>query len=1647
MGSRLCKYLTTQVSLDADVASKIQALCSFMSSMPKSCVRRLWTMKPMEPEDIMNVARSSMLDKSEAKLLMKNLMDKKSQNLTFEEKLALPQSLRDVMKTKEFGEVKELDAMKRHSFVRSVIKGKIEQRRKLAEMKSTLNQKALRSKMMESVMKPSLQNVLTVDLLRPIDKSFDADIMNNLTETPELMGCVSNKEMREINTDVLCAKPEYEGSDMYKELTEAQRRLVYERCQSGTKVDDLPGSLLSTMTSTEIMSDMDKMDAEKLEKMVKKLSKDEQLFNSEQVDAVAKKCNSLFGRDLSQANVTNLRVWVKRLSVIDVMNKTLKTLEDVNHYCQEMAKAKFEANDAVQVRDILEYCISKDDFARSLPDLYQEVSDMRTACRASHGCSGALMVALRDSDSKIFQKLATRHSLITAADESGRHDDKNEEETSCWRWTLLRHFECNEPVQSEYGTTRTQMLQFYETLNDTLAQSLGVILLALPDALKHKVNWASDDITSAAGMVDSGANKGLYETTYNAWKTQHKEISFDSTKLSVLKNILCGMPDSDIESVKNETYEIAARTIGILKCFVPAQLQAWAKKTGVFGETLLLSDLTTIGVVMAGKDSSYFTRLEPTKIPGITPLAVSMLDVDTFKESKTDLVVIRRRETMAADPDLVVIGRREAVSADLDLVVIGRREVVAADLSLVVIRRREVVAANLDLVVIRRREAVSADLDLVVIGRREVVAADLSLVVIRRREVVAANLDLVVIRRREAVAADLSLVVIRRREVVAADLGSGGDQTTGGSVGGPGSGGDKMTGGNGGGSGGDQTTGGSGSGSGSGGDQTTRGSAGGSGSGGDQTTGGSGGESGSGGDQTTGGSGGGSGSGGDQTTGGSDGESGSGGDQTTGGSDRGSGGDQTTGGIPSGSGSGGDQTTGSSGGGSRGDQTTGGSGSGSGSGGDQTTGGSASGSGSGGDQTTGGSDRGSGGDQTTGGSGGGSGSGGDQTTGGSDRGSDGDKTTGGIGGGSGGDQTTGGSGGGSGSGGDQTTGGSDRGSGGDQTTGGSASGSGSRGDQTTGGSYRGSGGDQTTGGSGGGSGSGGDQTTGGSDRGSGGDQTTGGSASGSGSRGDQTTGGSDRGSGSGGDQTTGGSDRGSGGDQTTGGSASGSGSGGDQTTGGSGGGSRGDKTTGGSGGGSGGDQTTGGSGGGSGSGSDQTTGGSASGSGSGGDQTTGGSGGGSRGDKTTGGSGGGSGGDQRRREAVPADPDLVVIRRREAVTEDLMVIRRREAVTADLGVIRRREPVAADRDLAVRTPKSQSNSRRILVLADKEVLKTLKAQSLTPAQKHIVKEAVTAAIKKQLAGNFSADYVARATDKRIRSSTNISAGDAVSKDLVKNMTDEQVKEVVENKDFTPTPKTVDYTNRTHDTTQRYSKVTGILKKETSSAAIVSTLQSLSKVIAAVRPAVMAEVVKKIQKVDKAVLAKLKDAEMTPEQGRLLATRYLKDNDMAGNTSAEVKTYYEDIPRSMRQNIPSDSLDDSMSADTAMKLMELFIAPKDDATSETDVLKATLESVSPLHLKLYTKATTQNLSLITNRDEISMLVKSKAMTVKDVAAVGEKLCEIDVDSFSGSQLSPDVGVAIFELCNGLHMLSASTLPQFGPLIAFASPSIIDKVVND
>ena len=57
----------------------------------------------------------------------------------------------------------------------------------------------------------------------------------------------------------------------------------------------------------------------------------------------------------------------------------------------------------------------------------------------------------------------------------------------------------------------------------------------------------------------------------------------------------------------------------------------------------------------------------------------------------------------------------------------------------------------------------------------------------------------------------------------------------------------------------------------------------------------------------------------------------------------------------------------------------------------------------------------------------------------------------------------------------------------------------------------------------------------------------------------------------------------------------------------------------------------------------------------------------------------------------------------------------------------------------------------------------------------------------------------------------------------------------------------------------------MLDKEASSAAVVTKLESLSKVMAAVKPAVMAKAVAKIEKVDKEVLAKFKDADLTPEQ--------------------------------------------------------------------------------------------------------------------------------------------------------------------------------------
>ena len=63
------------------------------------------------------------------------------------------------------------------------------------------------------------------------------------------------------------------------------------------------------------------------------------------------------------------------------------------------------------------------------------------------------------------------------------------------------------------------MLQFYlggtKKLDDAMAQSLGVILLALTPAQLGDINWTSDDITAAAGKVDSGADNAMVQhTTY-----------------------------------------------------------------------------------------------------------------------------------------------------------------------------------------------------------------------------------------------------------------------------------------------------------------------------------------------------------------------------------------------------------------------------------------------------------------------------------------------------------------------------------------------------------------------------------------------------------------------------------------------------------------------------------------------------------------------------------------------------------------------------------------------------------------------------------------------------------------------------------------------------------------------------------------------------------------------------------------------------------------------------------------------------------------------------------------------------------------------------------------------------------------------------
>jgi len=54
-----------------------------------------------------------------------------------------------------------------------------------------------------------------------------------------------------------------------------------------------------------------------------------------------------------------------------------------------------------------------------------------------------------------------------------------------------------------------------------------------------------------------------------------------------------------------------------------------------------------------------------------------------------------------------------------------------------------------------------------------------------------------------------------------------------------------------------------------------------------------------------------------------------------------------------------------------------------------------------------------------------------------------------------------------------------------------------------------------------------------------------------------------------------------------------------------------------------------------------------------------------------------------------------------------------------------------------------------------------------------------------------------------------------------------------------------------------------------------------------------------------------------------------------------------------------------------------------------------------------QATSEDLSKISSTETMAVLVRSKALTVKDVASIGVKLCQIDVDTFSALLSSPAV----------------------------------------
>ena len=105
-------------------------------------------------------------------------------------KLRLPQSLRDVMAAEELKDLKPLGPITRKMFVKSVIRARIAHRAEALETKSNMNQKALRINMKESAMRPSIQDVLTIDLVKLAIQFTNVNTVYYFMSRPMQLDCL-----------------------------------------------------------------------------------------------------------------------------------------------------------------------------------------------------------------------------------------------------------------------------------------------------------------------------------------------------------------------------------------------------------------------------------------------------------------------------------------------------------------------------------------------------------------------------------------------------------------------------------------------------------------------------------------------------------------------------------------------------------------------------------------------------------------------------------------------------------------------------------------------------------------------------------------------------------------------------------------------------------------------------------------------------------------------------------------------------------------------------------------------------------------------------------------------------------------------------------------------------------------------------------------------------------------------------------------------------------------------------------------------------------------------------------------------------------------------------------------------------------------